>query len=133
VILKNSGLLSLSPDGGFFAYASRESGKMEVYVRPFPTGEGKWIVSTNTGRAPRWSPKGDEIFYMQGNDVMAAKVELRPGFRVRGVEKVSTGVAPWEYDVMPDGKGFITTQPASAAVNSVVLVENWLDEVWRKR
>jgi len=46
---------SLSPDGCWLAYASNESGRFEVYVRPFPdTATGKWLVSTSQGGDPVW-------------------------------------------------------------------------------
>ncbi|MBL8220145.1 MAG: serine/threonine-protein kinase, partial [Bryobacterales bacterium] len=47
-----------SPDGPWIAYASDESGKMEVYARPFPGGAGKWKISGSGGTSPRWSHKG---------------------------------------------------------------------------
>jgi Tol biopolymer transport system component len=56
----------LSPDGRWIAYASDESGQYEVYVRPFPSGEGKWRVSTASGREPRWRGDGKELFYEEG-------------------------------------------------------------------
>src|SRR5262249_2352943 len=44
----------LSPDGRWIAYVSNESSQNEVYVRPFPAGNGKWRVSTSGGSEPRW-------------------------------------------------------------------------------
>jgi Tol biopolymer transport system component len=59
---------SLSPDDRWLAYMSDESGRMEVYVRPFPNvGDGKWLISTGGGANPVWSPTGRELFYMSGN------------------------------------------------------------------
>jgi hypothetical protein len=57
----------ISPAGKYVAYQSDESGNYQVYVRPFPTGEGRWMISTNGGATPKWSPKGDELFYLQGD------------------------------------------------------------------
>jgi Tol biopolymer transport system component len=54
----------ISPNGKWIAYQSNESGRNEVYVRPFPTGEGKWQISANGGSWTRWRPDGSEIFYM---------------------------------------------------------------------
>ena len=54
----------ISPDGRWMAYVSDESGKSEVYVRPFPdVDKGKWQVSTSGGDSPLWSPDGRELFY----------------------------------------------------------------------
>jgi eukaryotic-like serine/threonine-protein kinase len=55
-----------SPDGHWVAYVSDESGSREVYVRPFPSGSGKWRISTNGGSQPRWSRDGKELFYLTG-------------------------------------------------------------------
>jgi serine/threonine-protein kinase len=55
---------SLSPDGRWLAYASDESGRDEVYIRPFPNAESaKYIVSRNGGREPLWSHSGKELFF----------------------------------------------------------------------
>jgi serine/threonine protein kinase len=49
----------LSPDERWLAYHSNESGRHEIYVRPFPrVNERKWIISTGGGREPSWSPSG---------------------------------------------------------------------------
>ena len=52
-----------SPDGRWIAYRSNESGRTEVYVRPFPGPGGKWQISTEGGVAPIWSRSRSEIFY----------------------------------------------------------------------
>ncbi len=52
-----------SPDGHWMAYASDESGQMQVYVRPFPGPDRRWPVSTQGGTQPLWSRNGKEIFY----------------------------------------------------------------------
>ena len=58
---------AFSPDGRWIAYASNESGRYEVYVRPFPggapSGSGKWQISTGGGFHPIWSRDGRELFY----------------------------------------------------------------------
>jgi serine/threonine protein kinase/Tol biopolymer transport system component len=53
----------LSPDGRWVVYTSNESGTTEVYVRPFPTGAGRWKVSVKGGFDPRWRGDGRELFY----------------------------------------------------------------------
>jgi Tol biopolymer transport system component len=55
----------LSPDGRWVAYTSNESGTGEVYVRPFPTGEGQWKVSVKGGMEPRWRGDGRELYYLE--------------------------------------------------------------------
>jgi Tol biopolymer transport system component len=63
----------VSPDGRWIAYASNESGKYEVYVRPFPEADkGKSQISTNGGDNPLWSPDGRDLFYRNGDSCMSA-------------------------------------------------------------
>ncbi|UCH29722.1 MAG: serine/threonine-protein kinase, partial [Myxococcales bacterium] len=58
----------LSPDGAWLAYASDESGRYEIYVVSYPDGRGKRAVSTDGGIEPRWSPRGDELFFHAGGE-----------------------------------------------------------------
>lgn len=51
-----------SPDGRWMAYASNETGNMEVYVSSFPIGSGKWQISSAGGEEPRWRADGKELF-----------------------------------------------------------------------
>jgi Tol biopolymer transport system component len=54
----------ISPDGRYLAYQSNQSGRFEVYVRPFPEAEkGHWQVSTGGGTRPAWAKSGRELFY----------------------------------------------------------------------
>ena len=55
---------ALSPDGKWLAYTSDETGRGELYVRPFPTGAGKWQVSTGGGWEPHWRGDSKELFYL---------------------------------------------------------------------
>ncbi|MCM2257251.1 MAG: protein kinase [Vicinamibacteria bacterium] len=63
-----------SPDGRWVAYTSNESGRSEVYIRPFPGPGGKWQVSTDGGNWPFWSVDGRQLFFRHLNQVMAAAV-----------------------------------------------------------
>ncbi len=53
----------VSPDGHWVAYASDESGQLEIYITSFPEGKGKWRVSANSGTYPAWSGNGRELFF----------------------------------------------------------------------
>ena len=59
----SEGIAQFSPDGRWLAYQSNESGRFEVYVRPFPEGDPKLTVSAEGGFEPMWSPRGGELFY----------------------------------------------------------------------
>ena len=63
-----------SPDGRWVAYTSDESGRMELYVRAFPGGEGLVQVSPNGGDLPRWSADGKELFFFNDGKIVAASV-----------------------------------------------------------
>ena len=55
----------ISPDGRYFAYQSNESGRPEIYVRPYPkVNDGRWQVSTTGGTKPAWARNGRELFYI---------------------------------------------------------------------
>lgn len=136
---------ALSHDGRWLAYASDESGRSEVYVRPFPDVESRrWIVSTDGGAMPFWSRTDEELFYINGvGELVAAEIDVsqplsftnRPLFsmarRFAGVSNFRAGIRL--VDVTPDGEHFIALQGAGfGSIDSgvdLVLVENWLHEV----
>jgi Tol biopolymer transport system component len=104
-----------SPDGGFVAYGSDQSGPWEIYVQPFPDASaGKWMVSSGGGVEPRWSRDGTELFYFFGQTLMAVPVTLRPTFSLG--TPVALFDAPIQagytadshrWQVAPDGKRFL--------------------------
>jgi len=129
-----------SPDGHWLAYGSDESGRHEIYVRPFPGPGGKWQISTDGGFEPVWSQNGRELFYRNGDKMMAATVETTPTFavskpRVLFEEHFEKGVFPFEanYDVSPDGHKFLLVRPIEheSAPAQVNIVLNWSDELRR--
>ncbi|MGH9390214.1 MAG: hypothetical protein ACRD1Z_11415, partial [Vicinamibacteria bacterium] len=131
---------SLSLDGRFLAYLSDESGEREVYVRPFPQGDGRWQASTGGGDEPSWSPSGREIFYRRGDAMMAVDVETEPEFRPGRSTPLFEGrfeVDPFShdarnYDVAPDSSGFLMVQPVSAETLAPLQLEvvlNWFEEL----
>jgi CubicO group peptidase (beta-lactamase class C family) len=63
-----------SADNHWLAYVSNESGRNEVYVRPFQGADRRWKVSTDGGSQPVWNPNGQEIFYRIGDRMMAVAV-----------------------------------------------------------
>jgi eukaryotic-like serine/threonine-protein kinase len=130
-----------SPDGRWIAYQSNESGKDEVYVRPFgatsaggvssPTGSsiaGKWMVSKDGGEVPLWRRDGKELFYISPNGMaMAVDVNTTGVFQAgipKPLFKVTPGVLYW--DVTSDGKRFLMPAPsASDASVPFTVVLNW--------
>ncbi len=123
---------SLSPDGAWIAYHSNESGSFEIYARPFPEGEGKWQVSTNSGRVPVWSEDGDEIFYLSANRDKLLAVPVKSGSSVEaGVPKVLFELEQplpsfSTFDVTADGQRFIMPTPSEEDANApITIVTNW--------
>jgi len=135
-----------SPDGRWLAYQSNESGKLEVYVRPFPSGEGKWMVSSGGGNQVRWSRNTKELFYERPDDhkIMVANYRVVGGsFQAdkpvlwSPVQLADVGGRP-NYDVAPDGKRvaalrYIESQEKAAEKHDkFVLVLNVFDELRRR-
>ena len=134
-----------SPEGRFFAYQSNESGRMEIYVKPFPPdGDVRWQLSTTGGTSPVWAPNGRELFYRDvSNAVIAVPVETnRATWQAGSPTKLldSKYAAPtdmFNYDVSPDGQRFLmfketTAGDRNAAPANIVVVINWLEELKRR-
>jgi len=129
----------LSPDGRYIAFVAPQSGRNEVYVRPFPGGSRQWTVSTNGGTRHRWSPKGDELFYLERDTLMRVAVSTdgefshgvpQPLFQHPGLAVGLTDVAT--YDVSRDGQRFLVVdEGGEAQASRIVVVENWLEELKR--
>jgi len=137
---------AFSPDGRWIAYGSNESGRNEVYVRPFPSGEGKWMISNGGGTHPRWSRNGKDLFYrtldetrlmvatyhVVGGSFQADKPVLwSPG------QFADIGGRP-NYDLAPDGKRVVVLRYAESKEKTAekedkfVLILNVFDELRRR-
>jgi serine/threonine-protein kinase len=132
----------VSPDGGWLAYNSDESGRQEVYVATFPGLNSKVQVSTEGGRHPQWSANGKELYYLMSSPadaprplaqrarLMALPIETSPALKAGTPHMLFDG--PYfegghDYAVTPDGKGFIfirESQPASGP-GEMKVVLNW--------
>jgi len=135
----DDGYPRLSPDGHWLAYTSDESGRMEVFVQPF-TGPGRRSQISNDGGAePVWSRDGRELFYLNGDKMMAVEITTTPAFKA-GTPRLlfegryrsgPTGVAG--YDVTSDGQRFLRVQPVhpDPPTNQIHVVLNWLEELKR--
>ncbi len=128
-----------SPDGNWVAYASAETGTMEIYVTSFPAGENTRRVSSEGGFHPRWRNDGEELFF-GGEDrrVMAVRVELDSGdLRVGPPERVFepqiTGLVDSRnhYSVTLEGDRFLLRRPHPNP-KPVSVVVNWTGELNRK-
>ncbi len=130
---------AFSPDGGWLAYQSNESGTYEVYVRPFPGPGGKWLVSTGGGLSPVWSRNGRELFYWSGGQIWVASYAVSgDSFRAEKPRAWSPGRVPGGaflgFDLHPDGKRFAVVKAAEETetrVDKVVFITNFFDELRR--
>jgi serine/threonine-protein kinase len=132
---------SLSPDGRWLAYISDETGRYEVYVRPFPdTRVTKRQVSLNGGFAPRWSRDGRELFFVDETTTLFAVPIIpgpvfAPGSPKRLFNAFAFNAQGASYDVHPDGKRFLMTRAAGAGAqqrDQLVIVENFFEELRTK-
>jgi Tol biopolymer transport system component len=114
------------------AYVSDESGKDQVYVRPFPGPSGKASISTEAGEDPRWSADSREIFYFDPvrNRVMAVAIEGAASIRAAPPHALFEQ-RDSDWDVTPDGKRFLVRkQPQTEASQArLQVVVNWFDEL----
>jgi serine/threonine-protein kinase len=126
---------AFSPDGHWVAYRSNETGNREIYVAPYPGPGGKFLISTDGGTTPRWSGDGRELFYRNGDKMMAVDVQTSPAFRAGTPKVLFQGNYVNSYDVAPDGKRFLMIKPPGAAqspTDQVTLVLNWFEELRRR-
>jgi serine/threonine-protein kinase len=128
---------ALSPDGRWLAYVSGESGTPEVYVRPFPTEQARWQISTGGGSEPLWASNGRELFFRDGNNAIASMAVIAgPTFIPGLVTPLFSGngfaVEPGfrEYDVTPDGDRFFMNQLGTVGADArLIVVDNWFTEL----
>jgi len=139
----NESAPEFSPDGRWLVYTSNESGRTEVYVQPYPGPGGKWQISTDGGTEPLWNRNGRELFYRNGDKMMAVEVTTEPSFSAGNprilfqgqyVQNTPPSSGPF-YDVSPDGQRFLMLKPAEhagAAPNQINVVLNWSEELKRR-
>ena len=126
-----------SPDGRWLAYHSNESGRYEVYVRPFPGLGAKTQVSTGGGGLPIWRRDGREIFYRNPTGIWAVSINggssLSVGLpRKLFAARAASDTATSGFDVTPDGRRVLMVQedvtPLPRQINVIV---NWAQTLKR--
>ena len=131
-----------SPEGRLLAYVSNESGRNEVYVVAFPGPGGKRQISTGGGTSPRWTRNGRELFYRNGNKMMAVAISLQPTFKASTprvlfegeYEEAGRPDGPRNYDVTPDGQHFVMIKPyeGPSTPSQLIVALEWFDDLSRR-
>jgi Tol biopolymer transport system component len=137
----SEGSPKFSPDGHWIAYSSNESGRAEVYVVAYPGPGATTQISTDGGTDPVWRHDGKELFYRNGDLMMAAEIKAGKIFDVSrptalwegrfaagaGSSCGMTGPTSANYDVSPDGTRFLMIRDTADAVESKRLhvVSHW--------
>ena len=127
-----------SPDGRWIAYVTNESGRDEVYAQAFPGPGGRWRISTDGGVEPVWAPNGREVFYRNGDKMMAVPIESNAASLSAGTPALLfekryelSGSDPY-YAVAPDGQRFVMLKPdAPRSAGSIIVVQEWTRELER--
>jgi WD40 repeat protein len=134
---------ALSPDGRWLAYASDETGRAEVYVRPFPdVDSGKVRVSTDGGSGPLWAHSGSELFFVDVDQrLVAAEVQTDSAFRVVQRQTLFSVSREYRllgnsdfYDIAPDDQRFLMGRVVGLRDDTIddiriILVINWFEEL----
>jgi serine/threonine-protein kinase len=128
---------ALSPDGRWLAYVSNESGREEVYVRPFPNvAAARWQVSVDGGTEPLWARSGEELFYVSRGTLKAVRIirgtafanaDPEDLFRLDGYVRDLQHRA---YDIMPDDRHFVMIRlKQGVSTEQLIVVENLFEEL----
>jgi dipeptidyl aminopeptidase/acylaminoacyl peptidase len=122
----------VSPDGGFIAYASNESGREEIYVAPLPPGTGRIQVSAAGGTNPHWSRKTGELFFVSPDRTMMVVAVHREQPLSAGVPRKLFQRGPGatgfnlEFEVSADGQRFLISQIREDSPDTpITVVLNW--------
>ena len=127
----------ISPDGRWLAYQSNQSGRSEVYVRPFLRQGGQWQISTAGGDSLVWSKKGPELFYRSSEGMMIASYTTNGDAFVASKPRLWVGKKDLGnyFDLAPDGKRFAMLQPEDSEQKGpqhVTFLLNFFDELRRR-
>jgi serine/threonine-protein kinase len=130
---------AFSPDGNWIAYTSNQSGRDEVYVRPWPAADQEYQVSTGGGTGAVWSGDSRRIIYADGRRIVAVDVTSAPGtsqFTVAPPQPLIHGRVPLQrvgnYDLARDGRLVIVEASDARVDHDLRIVFNWIEELRRK-
>ena len=104
-----------SPDGRFVVYSADDTGRYEIYVTALPPRGSPWRLSSDGGSFPRWSPVGNEVFFVSLDGLMMASAvsvvdELNSGSPVALFDAALDQTDIRQYDVSSDGQRFLVAR-----------------------
>lgn len=127
-----------SPDGAWLAYSSDETGRNEIYARPFPGPGAKVQISTEGGEEPAWAASGRELYYRNGNKMMATAIDGGAELVVGGTATLferpferSTVAGARNFDVADDGRFILVERVPSFRLTRLNVILNWVDSLER--
>jgi Tol biopolymer transport system component len=123
---------ALSPNGRWLAYSSDESGSPQVYICRYPSVDQATVVSTHGGTYPVWSRNGRELYYRQGDAVMAVPLEATDRLHVETPIRLFSGrytgtARDPGFDVTPDGHFIMVKADPASELRTLSVVQNWFD------
>lgn len=138
----SEGYPEFSPDGRWLAYSSEESGRFEVYVRPFPGPGGKWLISQVGGIEPIWARNGKRMYFRSNDDSSVWGVDIQTGAGVSAgkprlmfnLPGMMGGHPSRAWDVSLDGKRFLMVkleEVKPTPVTELVFVVDWIQDLQR--
>ena len=119
----------ISPDGRWAAYASAESGTVEIYVERFPDRGERFQVSNGAAGWPVWHREGKEIYYVStAGDLMAVPVDMNASSDPVGrpIKLFRPRLTGNYFDIGPDNQRFLIAQRVDPEISSIVLIQNWV-------
>jgi eukaryotic-like serine/threonine-protein kinase len=126
----------VSPDGNWLAFTSNRTGRLEVYVSPFPIADRQWQISAAGASQPRWSFDGTRLFYIDADQkLMSSRVQMTPGAFEAGQPELEfqLRIRPffdrYDYAVTSDGERVFINQSVADAVPGKIIVTT----AWPKR
>ena len=135
----------VSPDRRFIVFESNETGSPQLWMRDYPTPQGKWNLSRTSFREPRWSPDGRYVYFWHGgspvDSLLRVRIDRDRGVVVNAPEPVQAVDVdgPQNWDLHPDGRRYVITMrlarptdggtAAAATPERYLVLENFFSQI----
>jgi serine/threonine-protein kinase len=123
-----------SSDGKWVAYYSEETGSWEIYVEPYPGPGPKTRISTQGGTQPIWAKDSNELYYRNGDKIMAVSLDTESELKVLDSKILFQGnylfcLNCQTYDIAPDGRFLMLQDPIKPATPRINVILNWAEQL----